>query len=91
MNAADGDGSDIGAYEIPELRISAVERLGTDLRLSYLTGLGRTYRLEKHGDWGGGAWIPDPDDLPGNGGFQRTTVTNALSLRQQFYRLRRLP
>jgi hypothetical protein len=88
-NAAGGDGSDIGAYEIPELRLGSIERLGNDARLSFFTALDRTYRIEERVDWGAGPWVTAVANLSGNGGLQFTVLTNALGLRQRFFRLRR--
>jgi hypothetical protein len=90
-NATGGDGTDIGAYEVSEFRITAIERFTNDVRVSYTTALGRNYREEKRDDLQSGMWLLHRDNVPGTGGTNQTTVTNALSLSHQFYRVLKLP
>jgi hypothetical protein len=90
-NAADGDGTDIGAYETFELRITAVERLGNDLRLSFTSLSGKNYELQGRSDLSPGLWSSLPGTIPGTGGIAQATVTNAFGLPQQFYRIHQLP
>ena len=90
-NAAGGDGTDIGAFEAFELRITAVDRLGNDLRLSFTSLSGKTYELQSRSDSGSGTWNSLPGSIPGNGGIAQATVTNAFGQPQQFYRIHQLP
>src|SRR5207249_3760707 len=76
-NAAGGDGTDIGAYEAFELRITAVERLGGDLRLSFTSLSGMNYELQSRNDLSSGMWSSVPGSVPGNGNIAQATVTNA--------------
>ena len=90
-NATGGDGSDIGAYEASELRITALDILDDNLCFSFTSVLGRNYELQSRTDLVSGTWSSLPGSTPGNGGIAQTTVTNALSQTQQFYRLHQLP
>ena len=90
-NAAGGDGTDIGAFEAFELLITAVNRLGNDLQLSFTSLVGRNYELQSRSDLSSATWTPLPGSIPGNGSIAQATVTNAFSQPQQFYQVHQLP
>jgi hypothetical protein len=90
-NAIGGDGSDIGAYEASELRITAVEKFGNDLRLSFTSVLGTNYVVQSRSDLDTGDWAVLPGLIPGYGGISQTTQTNALSQPKQFFRIQLQP
>jgi len=90
-NAPGGDGTDIGAYESPELRVMAIDKLGDDLRLSFASVPGRNYELEARTNLVLGAWDPLPGNLSATGGVTAVTVTNALEQPGQLFRLHQLP
>jgi hypothetical protein len=90
-NATCGDGTDIGAFELFELRITSVEKLGGDLRLSFTSMSGKNYEVQSRGDLGLGTWAPIAGTIPGNGGIAQATVTNAFTEPQEFYRIQQLP
>ena len=90
-NAAGGDGTDIGAYEVFELRITAVDKMGDDLRLSFTSMAGTNYELQTRSNLTMGTWSSVPGSIPGNGSVAQTTVTNPFNQPQQFYRIHQLP
>jgi hypothetical protein len=90
-NAPGGDGSDIGAYEASELRISAVQKVGNNLRLDFTSLLGANYEVQRRSDLVTGSWGPLAGSAPGNGGIASTTVSNAFNQSHQFYRIHTVP
>jgi hypothetical protein len=90
-NATDGDGTDIGAYEAAELRITGVQQMGNDVRLEFSSVLDRNYAVQTNCDLVSGTWGSIPDNVTGNGGSANATVTNALSVSQGFLRIEELP
>jgi hypothetical protein len=90
-NAGGADGTDIGAYESPCLRILSVARLGEDLRLVLATVPGRTYQLQSRTGPVYDSWNPLPCHCPATGGITAVTVTNAFSTPQQFFRFQQVP
>ncbi len=86
-NAAGGDGSDIGAYEASRLRITNVEKLGTDLRISFDSVVDRNYQLQSQSGLLLDGWNSLGSPAPGNGGIAQVTVSNAFSQPVQFYRV----
>jgi hypothetical protein len=90
-NASGGDGSDIGAYEVSPLRITNVDKVGNDLRISFDSVAGRNYQLKSRGDLASGDWISLGGTMPGNGGTAQIIVSNALSQPMQFYRIEQAP
>ncbi len=90
-NAEGGDGSDIGAYEAdPNLRITAIEKMGSDIRLRFNTVLGRTYQLESE-DEVTGPWSMLSNNITGDGSAKQALDTGAAGLPQRFYRAVQLP
>lgn len=89
-NATGGDGSDIGAYEA-DVRVTAVDRIGNDLRLRFTTILGHNYEIESCANLGAAMWIPLPGSTAGTGGIVQVTVPNAFGPALNFYRVHQLP
>lgn len=90
-NAAGGDGSDIGAYEASELRVVAVDKIGNNLSIRFLSVLGTNYVVERVSNLTSGGWTTLPGTIPGNGSVVEMIVTNALTPSRNFYRVRLAP
>jgi hypothetical protein len=90
-NAINGDGTDIGAYESFQLRITAVAKVGEDLRLSFTSMSGTNYELQSRTNLDSGLWTSISGSLPGNGAIVQATATNAFGQPQQFYRIHQVP
>jgi hypothetical protein len=84
---------DIGAFEFtPDLLITAAERTGNDLRLTFAVALlGKNYELQSRTNLTFGSWEILPGNIPGNGGTAQATVTSAFGVPQQFFRIHQLP
>ena len=95
--AAEGGGylglDNISAVPLaPEFRITDVERLGDDLRLSFNSVIGKDYAVQSRVDLSSGDWETLPGTTnSGTGGTVQATVTNALLAPQQFYRIQQWP
>ncbi len=74
------------------LRITAAERVGNDLRLSYTAGAGSHYAIQSREALDSGEWAVLPGSTNAGAGQRVTvTVTNALNAERRFYRVQRLP
>ncbi len=84
---------DIGAFEFtPDLLITAVDRIGDDLRLTFgVALLGENYEVQSRTNLSSGSWESLAGSIPGNGGNAQVTITNALSVSPQFFRIHQLP
>ena len=84
---------DIGAFEFtPDLLITAVDRVGNDLRLTFGVALsGENYEVQSRTNLNFGSWESLGDSILGNGSTAQVTVTNAFVVPQQFFRIYRLP
>jgi hypothetical protein len=84
---------DIGAFEvIPDLLVTAAERIGNDLRLTFTVALlDKNYEIQTRTNLTLGTWESLPGSIPGNGGTLQNTITNAFSTPQQFFRVHQLP
>jgi hypothetical protein len=84
---------DIGAFEFtPSLLITAVDRIGDDLRLAFgVALLGENYEVQSRTNLSFGSWESLPASIPGNGSTAQVTVTNAFVAPQQFFRIHQLP
>jgi len=90
-NASGGDASDIGAYEAdPDLRFTAINISGTDIRLCFSSLLGRTYGLSRRDDLDG-SWNLFSNNIPGTGGSIQILDAGAGSQPRRFYRAEKLP
>ena len=76
---------------IGPLRITAAEKLGNDLRLSFASAFGQRYVIQGSPALASGDWTNFPGTNAGTGGTVQTTLTNAFSGPQQFYRVQQLP
>jgi hypothetical protein len=75
----------------PSILITAVERIGQDLRLSFSSAVGNNYALQSRADLFSGTWTPVPNTMQtGTGGTLQQTLTNAFSQPQQLYRIQEL-
>jgi hypothetical protein len=84
---------DIGAFEFtPDLLVTAVDRIGDDLRLTFgVALLGEDYEVQSRTNLNFGTWESLPGSITGNGSTTQVTVTNAFSISPQFYRIHQLP
>jgi CSLREA domain-containing protein len=90
-NAADGDGTDIGAYEAdPSLRFTRIEKAGADIQLWLNTVLGRSYRVESADDLNH-AWSTRLDNIAGTGSRIQLQNAGATELPRRFYRAVQTP
>ncbi|HLH56320.1 MAG TPA: choice-of-anchor R domain-containing protein [Verrucomicrobiae bacterium] len=94
FQATFSDGSQ-GVYTIDvpaPLSITAAERIGSDLRLSFNSVAGQNYAIQSSADLSSGNWTTLPGaPTPGVGGTVVVTLTNALGQPQQFYRVKIVP
>jgi len=74
-NAAGGDGSDIGAYEA-NVRVTAGDRLGLDLRVTFFSILEHTYEIQS-APTPSGPWTSASGTSVGTGGIIQITAINA--------------
>jgi hypothetical protein len=73
------------------LRISATQRIGIDLQLSFTSALGKTYAVQSS-PVPTGAWTSiSGNAITGTGATVQVTIPNALAQPQQFYRVQQLP
>ena len=86
-NAAGGNGTDIGAFEVdPNFRIVELHRVGSDVGLSLMTILGRNYRAEHTNKLGSGSWTIFTNSVPGNGYLLWVTNYAGANEPRRFYR-----
>jgi len=77
---------------VPDLSITAVERIGDDLRLSFTTVAGNNYALQSRADLASGDWVTVPGvSAAGTGSTVQFTLSNAFAQPQQFYRVKIVP
>ncbi len=69
------------------LRVSAIDRTGNDLAISFSTVLLKRYRLERADDLAAPAWSTVADNITGTGGSLQQTDANAALDPRHFYRL----
>jgi hypothetical protein len=91
VNVAGGDGTDIGAYEAFEFRITAAKNFGNDLALRFLSLLGKNYEVQTCTNLILGTWSSIGASIPGTDGTVEAMITNAFMLPEQFYRIYQLP
>ena len=69
-----------------KLRITGVEKIGNNLRLSFPSLFGSNYAAQSHAELSSGAWTTVPGTTSfGTGGTLQITLTNALGQPRQFY------
>ena len=91
---ADGSQGIYTADVVPPfaLRISAVEKLGTSVRLSFTSQAGINYAIRSRTNLSSGTWATLAGTTnSGTGGTVQQTLTNALTQPQQFYQVKQLP
>ena len=75
-----------------EFRITGMERDGNDLRLRFTSLAGKNYAIQSSADLSSGPWMTLPGTTTsGTGSIVQTTLPNALTQPQQFYRVLQLP
>jgi hypothetical protein len=89
-SAANGDETDIGAYE-SDLRLTNLARVSNDLQLSFTTIVGKNYRLQSRPSLVLGGWNSLGGIMAGNGGIEASTANNAFSPGVQFYHILQTP
>jgi hypothetical protein len=72
------------------LAITAIELLGTTVRISFSTVIGHTYRVERTDDLGRGPWSILADQVPGNGASVSVLDPAGAAQGNRFYRVRLL-
>jgi len=73
------------------LRLTAAEKSGNNLRLSFTSQAGHTYNVQGRANLVSGNWLDVVTNIPGGGILAQTTVSNAVLAPQQFYRLQQSP
>ncbi len=74
------------------LKITAVNKAGNDLRVSFNSQTGFNYAIQSRADLDSGTWATLAGTTnSGTGGTVLQTLTNALAQPQQFYRAQQLP
>jgi hypothetical protein len=74
------------------LRITATEKFGNDLRLSFISQTGTNYAVQGCADLSSGTWVTLVGTTnSGTGGTVQQTLTNALAQPLQFYRVQQVP
>lgn len=91
LNVPDGDGTDIGAYEAFDLRITAASRSGNDLVLKFLSLQGKNYQIQTRTNLTFGSWTPVGASISGKDGVVEVMITNTFISPQQFYQIQQLP
>jgi len=69
------------------LRITALQRIGADVRVGFTSVSGKYYRLDR-ADSVGGEWTTIVDNIPGNDGIQQATDIGGANRSSAFYRVR---
>ena len=70
------------------LRIDSIERAGDDIRLTFKSIAGKSYKMEARQDVTGDTWVALPASIQGNGQTIVSTHKDAAKSVQQFYRIR---
>lgn len=93
-NFADGSQGIYTTAAVPifTLRITAVEQLGADLRLSFTSQFGSNYSIQSRADLSSGTWVTLPGTTnSGTGGILQQTLSNPFANPKQFYRVQEAP
>jgi hypothetical protein len=90
-NVFQGDGADIGAFEVGSLlEIASLRPSGNDALVSFTTDAANSYALLR-GDDLSGSWVVIATNVPGTGFIVTVTNTGAVALPKGFYPARSLP
>lgn len=81
------DDADVGC--VP--RISAIEKISTNIRISFPTVLGMKYRVERSDSLTPAAWTTITNNIAGSGGVIQVSDPNAANLSMRFYRVATFP
>jgi len=91
---ADANPADNVTYvlALSEILITAVDNLGTDLRMSFNSVIGKNYLIQSRPNVASGLWVTLPGKTnPANDHLLQITLPNAITQAQQFYRVLQLP
>lgn len=69
------------------LKVNQMQASGNDMRISFPTVDGKTYRLERSDTLLEGSWTAVQDNIPGTGAEIQVTDTNGATHSKRFYRL----
>ncbi|HPY29777.1 MAG TPA: hypothetical protein PLT00_06125 [Verrucomicrobiota bacterium] len=83
--------SDFTFTPLAKPAITAIERMENDLHLTFTSELGGHYAVQSRSNLSAGSWMTLSRDISSDGALTRTTVTNAFSQPQQFYRIQQTP
>jgi hypothetical protein len=86
-NAASGDGTDIGAFEL-ESRITRIENLGSDVRITFLATSNQNYTVEWSQALPATAWTAVSNLRSGVNGETSVIDRNTAAFPTRFYRVR---
>ena len=81
----------IAAQVAPRPTMAGVTLAGTDVRVSFTTVAGRSYRVEWSDNPVSGVWSAVTTNVSGNGGVVQVTHGNGAGARSRFYRAAVLP
>jgi hypothetical protein len=86
-NAGNGNGSDIGAFELQSQPITLAVPLknGSNIVISFLSEIGQLYRIERNDRLDGSLWTTVTDNVAGTGAILQ--VNEPSSSAQRFYRV----
>ncbi len=90
------DGSEgiftVSATPPADFRVTLVEKLGNDLRLTFNSRSGKTYIIQALDAFGPQTWLDNPSTtMVGTGGPIQITLPNAFSSTQKFFRAAEVP
>jgi hypothetical protein len=87
VNAAGGDGSDIGAFELQSQPVTLLQPVknGSNVVIQFPSEVGQTYRIERKGALTSGTWTTIADNVTGTGRLLQ--LTEPASAMQRFYRV----
>jgi hypothetical protein len=68
-------------------QITAIERIGSNVRIGFTSQVGSNYRVEFRPDLIAGSWQPLAANIPGTGGVVQFIDLGALSSGRKFYRI----
>jgi uncharacterized repeat protein (TIGR01451 family) len=87
---ADANPGDNVSYvlALSEVVITSVDQVGTDLRLTFETSLGKNYVVQTKSDWTEEKWVDVPgSNSTGTGYILPVTISNPFAQPHQFYRV----
>ena len=90
-NAAGGDGTDIGAFEVGGLaQLALIPQTANSFSITIATDAGQNYDVQRTQDLNSGNWVPVASNVAGTGGPVTVPVPDEAQP-QVFYRVRLVP